>query len=311
MPRSFAKLFTFSCCLAFAIGASSIAAELDRSPVDVALSPDGTWLATANQTSNTVSLVNLADGRVLDEKPCGRRPTALALAPDGQTLVVSGSYSGELTLLKATDGKLVVEGAIRVGFEPTGVAISPDGRKAYAALTAAAQVVEVDLQRRRVVRRIDVGTWPRYPAVSPDGSKVVVGCSGNGKVYVIDAASGEVDFSQTMAYGLNFGRFRVSDDGRYAYFPWMIYRGNPISTTDIRRGWVLASRVARIHINEYKHREAISLDVPSTSGRRSAWAGSGSRRAEDGGLFFGNARVARLSSARRAVRRRRRTGRFN
>src|SRR5271154_4894735 len=63
------------------------AAESDRSPVDLILAPDGSWLATVNQTSGTVSLVDIASGKVLSETPCGSRPTALALSPNGKLLM--------------------------------------------------------------------------------------------------------------------------------------------------------------------------------------------------------------------------------
>src|SRR5271154_6063502 len=63
------------------------AVESDRSPVDLILAPDGSWLATVNQTSGTVSLVDIASGKVLSETPCGSRPTALALSPNGKLLM--------------------------------------------------------------------------------------------------------------------------------------------------------------------------------------------------------------------------------
>ncbi|MFN9914998.1 MAG: hypothetical protein ACK53L_20580, partial [Pirellulaceae bacterium] len=36
-------------------------ASRDRSPVDLVVSPEANWLATVNQTSNSVSLVRIAD----------------------------------------------------------------------------------------------------------------------------------------------------------------------------------------------------------------------------------------------------------
>ncbi len=43
----------------------------------------------------------------------------------------------------------------------------------------------------------------------------------------------------------------------------MIYRSNPINVSNIRRGWVLASRLVRVRLDGEAVREAISLDVPS------------------------------------------------
>ena len=49
-----------------------------RSPVDLALSPGGQRVLTANHTSDSVSLVDLQHGKVLEEQPCGRKPAAVA-----------------------------------------------------------------------------------------------------------------------------------------------------------------------------------------------------------------------------------------
>ena len=68
----------------------------DRSPVDLVLTPDEKWLLTANQTSDSVSLVRIADGAVVAEVACGKHPSAIALSPDGRRVLVSGTYSGEL-----------------------------------------------------------------------------------------------------------------------------------------------------------------------------------------------------------------------
>src|SRR6266568_1526236 len=93
-----------------------IAAEHNRSPVDLVLGPSDAWLATVNQTSDTVSLVRMSDGRVLDEVAVGHHPVGIALAPDGKTVLVSGHYSGDVTLLEVIGEKLAKRGTIDVGF---------------------------------------------------------------------------------------------------------------------------------------------------------------------------------------------------
>src|SRR5437016_5179219 len=80
--------------------------QLDRLPVDLVLGPGDAWLATVNQTSDSVSLVRTSDGRVLNEISVGRHPIGIALAPDGKTLLVSGHYSGEVALLEVSGERL-------------------------------------------------------------------------------------------------------------------------------------------------------------------------------------------------------------
>ncbi|MFN9913034.1 MAG: YncE family protein, partial [Pirellulaceae bacterium] len=62
--------------------------------------------------------------------------------------------------------------------------------------------------------------------------------------------------------GLNIGHLAISAKGEQVYFPWMVYRRNPITARNIRLGWVMASRLGRIGWEDSAHREAISLDPP-------------------------------------------------
>lgn len=232
--------------------------DRDRSPVDLVLTADGQWLLTANQTANTVSLVRLATGAVAAEVPVGERPSALVLTPDEKHILISGTYAGDLTVLAVEDGSLSRVRSIRLGFEPRGVAVGPDGL-AYVALTTAHQVAVVDWQRGNVVERIAVGRWPRYLALSPDGSRLAVGVNGDGGVGVVDTRQRKQLYVEDFL-GLNLGQMQVSADGKFVYFPWMVYRHNPITPGNIRLGWVLASRIARVRLDGPARREAISLD---------------------------------------------------
>jgi DNA-binding beta-propeller fold protein YncE len=240
--------------------ASTLPAEVDRSPVDLVLAPDDSWLVTANQTSDTVSLVRTVDGEVLDEAEAGQHPTALALAPDGVNVFVCSRDSGQLRRFRVDGQRLVAESAIHLGFHPHGVAISPDGKTAYAALSAAAKIAVVDLAKQEVTDRIEVGRWPRFLALSPDGLRLAVGVSGDLGISVVDLKAGEQVFLEKCT-GLNVGHLTSSRDGKFVYFPWMIYRRNPIDASNIRRGWVLGSRFSRMPFNEQAGRETLSLDA--------------------------------------------------
>jgi YVTN family beta-propeller protein len=231
----------------------------DRSPVDLLLTADEKWLLTVNQTANSVALVNTATGKVADEAPCGERPSGIALTPDGKTVLVTGTFSGDLTLLSVEGEKLKTAGKVRLGFEPRGVAVSPDGRRAHVALTTAHAIAVVDVQERKVLERIAVGHWPRYLALTPDGSRLAVGANGDGGISVAATDTRKMLFQEDFS-GLNFGQMEISPDGKYAYFPWMVYRHNPITPNNIRIGWVLASRIARVRLDKHERREAISLD---------------------------------------------------
>ncbi len=203
--------------------------------------------------------MRVSDGQVLSEVPCGIHPTAIAIHGD-RWVLVSGSYSGDVTLLAVVEERLQEVARFEVGYEPHGIAISPDGSQAFVALAAGAQVAQLDLVRRQVVRRIPVKRWPRYLALTPDGKRLAVGCSGDERVVVVDTSSGEVLYERRLIASVNMGHMQCSADGKYVYFPWMVYRQFPISRLNITQGWVLASRIARVDMTESKPYEKFSLD---------------------------------------------------
>ncbi len=231
----------------------------ERSPVDLVLTPDETRIVTANQVSNTVSLVDVASGTVVAEASCGERPSNVAITPDGQRVVATASYSGELFVYALSGDRLEQIGSVTLGFEPRGVALSPDGKLAYVALSTASAIAVVDIEQLAVLDRIAVGRWPRYVALSPDGTRLAVGCSGDRGVSVVDTVARKQLYLEDFS-GLNLGQMQVSADGTYVYFPWIVYRQNPITAENIRRGWVLASRIARVRLDGLARREAIALD---------------------------------------------------
>ncbi|MBC8352661.1 MAG: hypothetical protein H8E66_11765 [Planctomycetes bacterium] len=233
-----------------------------RSPTELVLAQGGDWLATANETSNSVSLIDTKSGTILDETVCGSHPASIVRCLDGEHVLVSCSYSGEVVLIEVRDNRLTRKAVVRVGFEPVGIAIAPNGQTAYVGLAASGEVAVIDLVTAKLSRRFAVGKWPRYLAVSPDGSRLAVGCSGENKIVIVDCESGEALYDEGLIGGINIGHLRCSNDGKYVYFPWMVYRSNPITRGNIRLGWVLASRIGRVRLDGPSYREAISLDVP-------------------------------------------------
>ena len=258
---AFSSWVFLSGALSLAFQSDLDSAGSDRSPVDLVLSQRNDWLATVNQTSDSVSLVRISDGAVLDEVIVGEHPTGIVIHPAGDHLLVSASYSGDLYFLSVAEERLRVDAKLFLGFQPTGLAISPDGALIYVTLTDADQVAVVDFASRSLLRKIDVGRWPRTIAVSNDGSRLAVGTSGDRGISIVDAKESRL-LQIDQFIGLNIGQMQTSKLTDEVYFPWMVYRRNPINQGNIRLGWVMASRLGRIGFDESAHREALSLDPP-------------------------------------------------
>ena len=238
--------------------AEEIAADIHRSPVDVAVSQDERWVVTANQTSHSASLIQWPDGKVVDEIAVGAHPSYVAL-DRGQTFFVSCTHAEQIVELRVEDGRLAEVRRIQTPGQPVGLAVDTGRRRLYAALESHAAVAEIDLATGKVDRLIATGRWPRFLAFSAEQQRLGVSTSGDRGVSVIDLNKGETIFQQSFI-GLNIGHLHFANDS--VYFPWMVYRRNPITKGNIRLGWVLASRIGRFRLDRDERREAISLDPP-------------------------------------------------
>ena len=236
-----------------------VAADVDRSPSDLALSADGTFALTANTGSNSVSLVDIKAGRVLAEARAGSAPFCVALARDGKSAVVTNRLADNITLFSVTPGSLQAEATIAVGDEPRGIALSADGRTAYVALAGESALAFVSLPRRRVEMRLPVGEEPWHVGLSPDGRRLAVGGARSQDVSLVDVGTRAI-VGTVKLRGHNVRHIAISPDGAWAYVPNIAERGRPATRENIDMGWVVGNRLSRVPLPEEGPREAIALD---------------------------------------------------
>ncbi|TCO86102.1 DNA-binding beta-propeller fold protein YncE [Chthoniobacter flavus] len=109
-------------------------------PNEMLLSKDGKRLFVANANRNTVSVLDTADGHLIEtllaeltpDALSGNTPNSLALSPDGNRLFVANANINTISVFEVnTDGKSRSLGFIPVGWYPTSVRLSADGRTLY------------------------------------------------------------------------------------------------------------------------------------------------------------------------------------
>jgi DNA-binding beta-propeller fold protein YncE len=216
-----------------------------RSPFDLAL-VGSRWIVTANATGDSVSLIDRAAGRAVDERPVGARPTSVA-AVGADALLVVASEAGDVVRLEVRGDRLVESGRLHVGFEPRGVAVSADGSVAFVTLALGERLVMFDPVSLALLETIEVGRLPRGVAVSPDGKTVAVACSAGAEIVVVDVAARAVR-SRHRFHGINLGDVRFSASGGTVFFAWTYDAGSHPSPGNIRRGWVTGSRLGRLDL---------------------------------------------------------------
>ncbi|MEU0583279.1 beta-N-acetylglucosaminidase domain-containing protein [Streptomyces sp. NPDC006132] len=179
-------------------------------PGEVVTSADGRTAYAADQGSNTVSVIDVAQGKVTASVPVGKVPAGLALTPDGGTLWVANYGDG--TVQPVDTASLTPGPPVRVGNGPENMAVTPDGRTLYVPNIKDNTVTPVDLTTREAGAAVPVGPSPFNIVAAPDGKRVYVSNSGGSTVTPIDTATQDTEptlLVSGQAYGL-----ALSPDGR-------------------------------------------------------------------------------------------------
>lgn len=137
----------------------------------ITVTPDGGRIWVGSNSGDQVWVLDAADGTVLERLPTLRMPIRVEATPDGRHVLVTTVMGNAMQIFDAaTHEQLGVvrfeapadrSGTLPGGSTaPIGTLPTPDGRFAFVALNATAQVAIVDLERREVVGYLDVGPGP-------------------------------------------------------------------------------------------------------------------------------------------------------
>ena len=190
-------------------------------------------LWVANGPSYTVSRLT-KDGngnwKKVNDITVGRWPAAIAHHAQSNYVLVAHRGSDTVGFVDRT--RKVLEDALWVGDEPTGLALSPDGKTLYVSLATMRKVAVVDVDKRLVLTHIDVGFDPRALVLSSDGSRLYVASYRSGDkvkdtrgtygpnddqdIWIIDTATNKITDTIT-GVAADLRAMALSEDGGELY----------------------------------------------------------------------------------------------
>jgi cytochrome c peroxidase len=241
----------------------------DRSPVAVAVSPNGQFIAVANQTGGSVSLIDVKTLGVVAEQHFGHGPADVAWI-DNHTLLVSLLHDDAVAFLSVEDHRLRTRKVISVGDEPRGLAVQPAAKnggtplQAFVAVSGLDQVAVLDLKKRVVTGRISVGGMPRALTVSPNGRWLVTCCSIPAVVYVHETKSlKQISRRGIFEDAFNLGSPIVLPDSSACILASQISRVFQFDADNIEKGWAIDNRLTKLPLPDGGHWEQkqVGLDI--------------------------------------------------
>jgi DNA-binding beta-propeller fold protein YncE len=130
-----------------------------KGPEGFDITPDGKELWAAHSRDGGVSVINIADKRVVHTFGVQtKRSNRLKFTPDGRLVLISDLDAGTLLVLQRTTCKELKR--IPLGHQPAGIMIAPDSSRAYVAVTGDNNVAVIDLRTFDLQTRIETGTGP-------------------------------------------------------------------------------------------------------------------------------------------------------
>jgi hypothetical protein len=204
---------------------------------------------TANQTANSVSLVDLKQGKVLAEMGCGVKPVAVACRRDGKLGAVSNLWSGTITLFEIGKATLKPVGVIQAGAFPRELVFAQDGKSLYAALAGADQVAVIELAGNKVVHRWPAPREPRHLALSGDGRWLAAASSRSAQVRCWNTRTRRLHWERTIEDAFNLAGLIFTPNSQDLICTHAVRRDFPVTRENIDKGWVIDSRLTRLILN--------------------------------------------------------------
>ena len=165
------------------------------SPAHIDTNPDGTLAFVTNILSHEVTIISVANRKVVATLPVGPDdweedwwgPNEVAVSPDGSR-AYSADYDGQTVTVidAATFGVLE---RIEVTGNPHGIVVSPDGMEIWVSNRKSSDIAIIDAATNVILERVDFDedAPPNHVAFTDDGATAYV-TAGN-TVCVIDSLS--------------------------------------------------------------------------------------------------------------------------
>jgi YVTN family beta-propeller protein len=151
------------------------------------IAPDGQRLYTENEEDGTVSVIDLAERRLMGKIKCPRPLAGIAISADGKTVVAVDDAEPKLILIDAAGGYVREEVVLKDVPKAAQIARYAPDNKMLGVTSLNSDTVSLIDPSFKQQTAIKVGNQPMDMAFI--GDELFVPCQGDGSVHVIDVAN--------------------------------------------------------------------------------------------------------------------------
>jgi YVTN family beta-propeller protein len=143
-----------------------------KTPVNLAISPDGRWLCVACESSDSVIVVDTTSRAKVAEIAVGGQPADVTFRPDGKVAYVSNRLDDSVSVIDVASRSVIK--TLPVGDEPHGVLTDKPGKLLYVLNTSTDDISIYDTESFEQLKRISASRGPWSLALSPEGGHLLV-----------------------------------------------------------------------------------------------------------------------------------------
>ena len=167
-----------------------------RYPAGLALSANGALLYVAENLADSLAVIDVASGRVVQRLATERYPVGVVVAPTG-TVYVSAWGGNTLSIFTPRDGQLTATRRLPVGRHPSTMLLSADGARLFVCSGSTDRVAVVTTGDNRLLTMLldppptgpGEGATPNALALSPDGTRLFVAEADANAIAVFDMSA--------------------------------------------------------------------------------------------------------------------------
>jgi YVTN family beta-propeller protein len=159
----------------------------------IELSHDGSQIYTANIAGNTISIIDRT-GEVnwlVTSIPVGKGPEGFDVTPDGKELWAAGSRDGSVSEIDIANKRLIRTFNVQTK-RSNRLRFTPDGRLVLITDLDAGDLLILERETRKDLKRIKLGSQPAGILIPPDGARAYVAVTGDNNIAVIDLKTFEL-----------------------------------------------------------------------------------------------------------------------